>query len=76
MSSKLGERAEAYGMEASHEKSKVMMNSINSNSCVNITMNGNSHEDVPSFKYLEVIMSKDGTCSSDIRTEIINNMAE
>lgn len=53
-------------MEVSSEKSKVMVNSTNSNTCVNITMNRNSLEVVSSLKYLGAILPKDGTCNFEV----------
>jgi hypothetical protein len=69
LTNRLDARASAYGMEVSTEKSKVMVNSTNPISA-NITMNGEPLEEVTSFKYLGVTLSKDGTCIAEIRIRI------
>ena len=69
LTTKLSERASAYGMEISTTKSKVMVNSVRDAS-VNITMNGEQLEEVSYFKYLGATLSKDGSCSTEIRTRI------
>ena len=69
LTNKLVDRAGAYGMEVSTEKSKVMVNSTNTISA-NITMNGETLEEVSSFKYLGATLYKDGTCTGEIRIRI------
>ena len=69
LTTRLDSRARAYGMEVSTEKSKVMVNSTK-NINVNITMNGESLQEVTSFKYLGATLSKDGTCTAEIRIRI------
>ncbi|XP_071491823.1 uncharacterized protein [Diadema antillarum] len=56
-------------MEVSTEKSKVMVNSPN-NISANITMNGETLDEVTSFKYLGSTIYKDDTCTGEIRTRI------
>ena len=69
LTNRLVTRASAYGMEVSTEKSKVMVNST-TNISANITMNGDPLEEVTSFKYLGATLSKDGTCTAEIRIRI------
>lgn len=66
---KLVERAGAYAMEISTEKSKVMVNSIK-DTTTNITIGGQKLEEVEGFKYLGATFSKDGSCIADIRIRI------
>ena len=54
---RLIDRAMAYGMEISTEKSKIMTNSKN-NISADISMNGQKLEDVTSFKYLGATLCK------------------
>jgi hypothetical protein len=61
-------------MEVSHEKRKVMVNSGNDNTA-DIYMNGQKLEEVNSFKYLGATLSKDGSCSAEIRSRIATAMA-
>ena len=69
LTDRLARRSDAYGMEVSSEKSKVMVNSINS-STANITMNGQQLEEVDSFKYLGSTLTKDGRSTTEIKTRI------
>ena len=61
---RLVDRARAYGMEASTEKSKIMTNS-KKNISVDISMNGQKSEEVS--KYLGAALCNDGTCSAEVR---------
>ena len=61
-------------MEVSTEKSKVMVSSTESITS-NITMNGELLEEVSSFKYLGATLSKDGTCTAEIRIRIVTATA-
>ena len=70
LTDKLADRAGAYGMEVSTDKSKVMVNSINNNSRANITMNGQQLEEVDAFKYLGSTLTKDGRCATEIKIRI------
>ena len=66
---RLVDRATAYGMEVSTEKSKIMTNSMNSIG-TGISMNGQKLEEVTSLKPL-----KEGTCSVEVRIRIASAMA-
>ena len=63
LTNRLVDRAMAYGMEVSKEKSKIMTKGTN-NISADISMKGQKLEEVTSFKYLEAILCKDGTCSA------------
>ncbi|KAH3721187.1 hypothetical protein DPMN_064106 [Dreissena polymorpha] len=49
------------------ERSNIMVNST-TNTSAYITMNGENIEEVTSFKFFGVIMSKDGTRTAKVRT--------
>ena len=70
----LADRATAYGMEVSTEKSKIMTNSTN-NISADLSMNGYKLEEVTSFKYLGATLCKDGTCSAEVQIGIASAMA-
>ncbi|KAH3870104.1 hypothetical protein DPMN_033285 [Dreissena polymorpha] len=55
-----------FVMEVSTEESKIMVNS-KTNTSTDITMNDEKLEEVTSFKCLEVTLSKDGTCTAEVR---------
>ena len=74
LTNRLVDRATAYEMEVSTEKSKIMTNSMN-NISADISMNGQKLEEVISFKYLGATLCKDGTCSAEIRIRIASAMA-
>ena len=69
LTDRLAERAGAYGMEASDEKSKVMVNSANSTSA-QIFMNGKQLEEVDAFKYLGTTLTKDGKSATEIKIRL------
>ncbi|XP_072181237.1 uncharacterized protein [Diadema setosum] len=69
LTNRLVDRAEAYGMDVSTVKSKVMVNSPN-NISANITMNRETLDEVTNFKYLGSNIYKDDTCTGEIRTRI------
>ena len=69
LTNRLIDRAIAYGMEVSTEKSKIMTNSTN-NISADVSVNGQKLEEVTSFKYLGVTLCKDSTCSAEIRIRI------
>ncbi len=69
LTKKLVERAGAYAMEISTEKSKVMVNSIKDTTS-NIIMRGHKLEEVEGFKYLGATLSKDSSCTAEIRIRI------
>ena len=74
LTNRLVDRATAYGMEVSVEKSKIMSSSLNSISA-GISMNGQKLEEVTSFKYLGAVLCKDGTCSAEGWIRISSAMA-
>ena len=74
LTNRLLDRATAYRVEVSTEKSKIMINSTN-NIRADISMNGQKLEDVTSFKYLGATFCKDGTCLAEIRIRIALAMA-
>ena len=69
LTNRLVTSASAFGMEVSTEKSKIMINST-TNTTANITMNGETLEEVTNFKYLGATLSSDGTCTAEIRIRI------
>ena len=70
----LEDRAMAYGMEVSTEKSNIMTNYTN-NISTDMSMNGQKLKEVTSFMYLGATLCKDGTCSADVRIRIASKMA-
>ena len=61
LTNRLVDRATAYRMEVSTEKSKIVTNSTN-NIGAGINMNGQKLEDVTSIKYLGATLCNEGTC--------------
>ena len=57
-------------MEISEEKSKILVNSHNQLTPTNITMNGQTLEEVKDFKYLGSFVSEDGSSTKEIKTRI------
>ena len=74
LTNRLVDRATAYEMEVSTEKSKIMTNSMN-NISADISINGQKLEEVTRPKYLGAIQCKDGTCSAEVRTRIASAIA-
>ena len=71
LTTRLEEVARAYGMEIlSEEKSKILVNSHNQLTPTNITMNGQTLEEVKDFKYLGSFVSEDGSSTKEIKTRI------
>ena len=68
------DRARAYEMEVSTQKSKVVTNRVN-NFGANVRMNDQKLEEVTSFKYLGATLCKHGTCSAEIRIRAVSAMA-
>ena len=68
------DRATAYGMEVSTERSKIMSNSTN-NISADMSMNGQQLEEMISFKYLGATLCKDDSCSAKVRIRIATAMA-
>ena len=62
---RLVDRATAYVVEVSTEKSKIMTNSTN-NISTDINMNSQKLEEVTSCDYLGATLWKDGTCSAEV----------
>lgn len=69
LTDKLSSSAGSYGMEISTDKSKIMINTTGDSSS-NIYMNGQKLEEVDSFKYLGATLSKDGSCTAEVRIRI------
>ena len=74
LTNRLADRAAAYGKEVSTEKSKIMINNTNKLNA-DISVNGQTLEEVTNFKYLRATLCKDGTCSPQIRIGIASAMA-
>ena len=66
---RLSNRARAYDMEISAEKSKLMVNSAN-NTTAQIKMNRHLLEEVEAFKYLGATLTKDGRSTSEIKIRL------
>ena len=69
LTNRLTDRAGAYGMEVSTEKSKVLVNST-TGSTAHILMSGEQLEEVDAFKYLGATLTKDGRSTSEIKTRL------
>ena len=69
LTDRLVDRARAYGMEVSSEKSKTMVNS-NNDVHATITMNGEKLEEVEAFKYLGATLTKDGRSTTEVRIRL------
>ena len=57
-------------MRVSTEKSKIMTNSTN-NMGVDISIDDQKLEEVPSSKHMRVTQYKDGSCSAEVRIRIV-----
>ena len=69
LTSKLVDSAGAYGLEVSSVKSKIMVNS-RKDIAANITMNRETLKQDDKFKYLGASLSKDSTCTAEVRIRI------
>ncbi|KAI8487879.1 hypothetical protein Bbelb_343270 [Branchiostoma belcheri] len=69
LTDRLTQSADSFGMEASTEKSKVMVNSRNEVKAV-IYMNGEQLEEVDSFTYLGGTITKDGSSQEEVRRRL------
>ena len=69
LTNRLVDRATAYGMEVSIEKSKIMTNSTK-NIIADVTTTGLKLKKVTTFRYLGANLCKDGTCSAEVRIRI------
>ena len=74
LTNRLIDRASAYGMEVSTEKSKIMTNSTN-NTSSDLSMNCQKLEEVTSFNYPGAILFKGATCSAKVCIRIASAMA-
>ena len=72
--SRLVDRATAYGMEVSTEKSKIMTSSTG-NISANISLTGQKVEEVTSFKYLGTALCEDSTSSAEVQIGIASAVA-
>src|SRR6478736_1587680 len=59
-----------YDMKINIEKTKAMVVSRNGGERVNITVEGQSGEQVNKFRYLGSLISEDGRCLDDVKTKI------
>ena len=67
---RLGKASTAYGMEISAEKTKLVTNNANGIN-TEIKVNGQKLETVTSFKYLDSVISDEGS-----KSEILSRMAQ
>ena len=74
LTNRLVNKATAYGMKVSTEKSKIKTNSM-TNISADISTNGMKLEEVTSFKYLGATLCKDGTCSAEVCIRIASALA-
>ena len=70
LTTRLEEKARAYGMEVSLEKRQILINSTNQNAPINIMMNGQNLEEVDSLKQIVSTFSKGGTSTREIKIRI------
>src|SRR6476619_3133592 len=66
----LNTRAKHYDMKINTKKTKAMVVSRSGGERVNITVGGQSVEQVSKFRYLGSLISEDGRCLDDIKTRI------
>src|SRR6476469_10369127 len=62
--------SENYDLKINIKKTKAMVVSRNGGQTVNITVEGQSVEQVSKFKYLGSLISEDGRCLDDVKTRI------
>ena len=74
LTNRIVDRAMAYWMKVSREKSRIMTKSTD-NISTNISRNGQKLEDLTSFKYLGATLCKDDTRSAEIHIRIASAMA-
>ena len=74
LANRLVDRATAYGMKVSTEKSKIMTNNTNKNS-TDISMTGQQLEEVTSFKYLGQPCARMAHAQQEVRIRIASAMA-
>ena len=73
LTNRLVDRAMAYGMDVSIEKSKFIANSMN-NISADISINGRKLEEVTFFKYLGATLCKDGSCFAEVLIRLASAM--
>src|SRR6476469_4375136 len=66
----LSTTAKHYDMKINIRKTKAMVVSRNGGERVNITVEGQSVEQVSKFRYLGSLISEDGRCLDDVKTRI------
>src|SRR6476661_5361054 len=66
----LNTTAKHYDMKININKTKAMVVSRNGGERVNITVEGQSVEEVRKFRYLGSLISEDGKCLDDVKTRI------
>ena len=74
LTNRLIDRAMAYGMEISTEKSKIMTNSKITISAA-VSMNNQKLDEMTNFEYLGPNLCKDGTCLAEVCIRIASAMA-
>ena len=74
LTSHLDSAAQRFGMEISHEKSKILTTSRQHErdevAEVEILVDGHALEEVQQFKYLDAVMNEDATSTTEIRTRL------
>src|SRR6478609_8027321 len=66
----LNTTAKHYDVKINIKKTKAMVVSRNGGEGVNITLEGQSIEQVSKIRYLGSLLSEDGRCSDDVKTRI------
>ena len=66
----LNTTAKHYDMKINIKKTKAMVVSRNGGERVNITVEGQSAEQISKFRYLGLLISEDGRCLDDVKTRI------
>src|SRR6478609_5253098 len=66
----LNTTAKHYDMKINIKKTKAMVVSRNGGQRVNITVEGQSVEQISKFRYLGSLISEDGRCLDDVKTRI------
>ena len=70
LTTRLETSANAYGMEISTEKSKILVNSTTPTTPTNIKMSGETLEEVETFKYLGAVITKEGTSTQEVKIRL------
>ena len=74
LTNRLVDRAAAFGMEVSTEKSKIMTSTAE-NISVDISMNDQKLDEVTRFQHLGATLCKNGSCLAELRIGIALAMA-